>query len=299
MLNIFAELYIMSLTNIPCVIVHTGYKPYLKYNLEITSKNNQVYLIGDSSLKKLEDINNNIQFIDIKKYEESIITKKYKNCFINYSSQPSDLEWMNFKRVFIMHQFLYENNLETIFHMDSDNVLLRDINSFEFVSKNAYCIPSFQENFRMDSSIHCGLLDITFFQAYRNLYEDLYLNKSKLNLIQEKIDHHKLNNIRGGITDMTLYFLMQKLELIMPQNLMEPIENKDSNKYIFLNNINLAEGYMSKQNFEINRKGRVKIYNGNSVNDLIENKIVRIANIHFQGSAKKQLNRFTKYRLSY
>ena len=40
-------------SDISCVLVHKGYKPYLKYNLEITSKNNKIYLIGDKSLEKI------------------------------------------------------------------------------------------------------------------------------------------------------------------------------------------------------------------------------------------------------
>ena len=43
-------------SDINCVLVHKGYKPYLKYNLEITSKNNKIYLIGDKSLEKLQNI---------------------------------------------------------------------------------------------------------------------------------------------------------------------------------------------------------------------------------------------------
>ena len=42
-------------SDISCVLVHKGYKPYLKYNLEITSKNNKIYLIGDKSLERLQN----------------------------------------------------------------------------------------------------------------------------------------------------------------------------------------------------------------------------------------------------
>ena len=59
----------MKTDNLSCVIIHKGYQPYLKYNLEITSRNNNVFLIGDESIKFLEKLNNNITFIDINKYE--------------------------------------------------------------------------------------------------------------------------------------------------------------------------------------------------------------------------------------
>ena len=45
----------MSEKDIDCLIIHTGYQPYLKYNLEITSKYNNVYLIGDSTAASLQE----------------------------------------------------------------------------------------------------------------------------------------------------------------------------------------------------------------------------------------------------
>tara|TARA_X000001036_G_scaffold415246_1_gene431181 strand:- start:793 stop:1659 length:867 start_codon:yes stop_codon:yes gene_type:complete len=284
--------------DIPCVIVHRGFKPYLKYNLEITSKNNKVFLIGDESVSNLDSISDNIEFINIEEYETRKRIVDLKKNFVNYNTQPQDIEWMNFERVFIIHNFILEKNYKQIFHLDSDNVLLKNINDFKFDTTNAYCIPSFQENYRMDSSIHCGLLDEEFFFEYEKLYNDLYITKNKFHLIEKKINYHKQNNIRGGITDMTLYFLLQKLEKINPQNLMKPFKSKDGEEFVFINNFNLAEGFYDFNNFEKRRK-KIKLYNGNSVNDLINLKKIKIANIHFQGTSKKHLNRFSKYRLKY
>ena len=284
--------------DIPCVIVHRGFKPYLKYNLEITSKNNNVFLIGDESVSNLASISDNIEFINIEEYETRKRIVDLKKNFVNYNTQQQDIEWMNFERVFIIHDFILERNYKQIFHLDSDNVLLKNINDFKFDNTNAYCIPSFQDNYRMDSSIHCGLLDKEFFLEFEKLYSDIYITKNKLYLIEKKISYHKKYNIRGGITDMTLYYLIQKLEKIKSQNLMQPLKSKDDEEFVFINNFNLAEGFYDFNNFEMRRK-KIKLYNGNSVNDLINLKIIKIANIHFQGTSKKYLNRFSKYRLKY
>ena len=91
--------------NIPCVVVHRGYKPYLKYNLEITSKNNLIFLIGDSSVRHLEQISKNIIFINIDKYEKDNEVVKFKNNFKNYNTQSAEIEWMNFERVFYYATF--------------------------------------------------------------------------------------------------------------------------------------------------------------------------------------------------
>ena len=284
--------------DIPCVIVHRGFQPYLKFNLEITSKNNKVFLIGDESVSNLASISDNIEFVNIDQYETRNRIINLKKYFVNYSSQPQATEWMSFERVFIIHDFLLERNYKQIFHLDSDNVLLKNINDFKFDYSNAYCIPSFQDNYRMDSSIHCGLLDKNFFIEFEKLYNDLYITKNKFHLIEKKINYHKSNNIRGGICDMTLYFLLQNLKKINPQNLMQPLKSKDGEEFVFINNFNMAEGFYDFNNFEMRRK-KIKLYNGSSVNDLINMKKIKIANIHFQGGSKKYLNRFSKYRLKY
>ena len=135
---------------------------------------------------------------------------------------------MNFERVFIMQEFMLKEGYKQIFHLDSDNVLLKNINDFRYNNATAYCIPSIQDNYRMDSSIHCGLLDTKFFLEFEKLYSGLYINKKQFHLIEKKISYHKKNNIRGGITDMTLYYLLQKLQKVTPQNLMKPFSRRES-----------------------------------------------------------------------
>ena len=192
-------------SDINCVLVHKGYKPYLKYNLEITSKNNKIYLIGDKSLESLQNISKNITFVDISKYENSENIVEYKNYFTNYSTNSFDFEWFCFARVFIIQNFIKENSLENIFYIDSDNVLLEDINNLSFTSSNAFMIPHHQESFRMSASIHSSLLNREFCSQFEKLYYDLYVSGEKFNLIEGKIDYHQKNNILGGICDMTLY----------------------------------------------------------------------------------------------
>ena len=90
--------------NISIVIIHTGYQDYLKHNLEITSLNNNIYLIGDQSIKHLEQINN-VTFINIEKYRNLDLIKKCKAYFKNYSSNSPEFEWLCFERVFILNIF--------------------------------------------------------------------------------------------------------------------------------------------------------------------------------------------------
>ena len=116
---------------IPLVIIHTGYRDYLRVNLEISGKKNKIYLIGDESNKHLEKIHN-VTFVDISQYRNLKLIQILKKFFTNFSSNNSLFEWVCFERVFILKFFMEQHSLEKVFHMDSDNILLTDINTYKF-----------------------------------------------------------------------------------------------------------------------------------------------------------------------
>ena len=63
--------------------------------------------------------------------------------------------------VFILAEYTFQTNIDSVFHIDSDNVLLGDISNYNF-QKIAYCIPpNIDENY-MSGSIHSGLLNKEF-----------------------------------------------------------------------------------------------------------------------------------------
>ena len=95
---------------INCVIIHKGYQPYLKYNLEISSKNNYVYLIGDDSLEFLGSKFKNVEFINIQNFENSKNLIHLKEHFKNFNSNSYDFEWFCFARVFMINDFLEQND---------------------------------------------------------------------------------------------------------------------------------------------------------------------------------------------
>ena len=63
-------------------------------------------------------------------------------------------------------------------------------------------------------------------------------------------------------------------------------------------NLNTSEGLNSYDCYEL-KNNKIKIFNGSKVNDISRNKMLNLCNIHFQGPAKKNLNKFTKLKLNY
>ena len=289
----------ISKKNIPVVIIHRTYKEYLKINLEITGKNNKIFLIGDNQVKHLSKLNN-VKFIDIKRYNNIPLINVCRKSFVNYSSNSSNFEWICFERVFILKYFMEEYNIESIFHIDSDNILLLNINEYPFEKNIAYSLCKNYDQYRMSNSIHVGLLNKNFCNNFIELYKDIYINKSKFNLVKGKINYHTNKNgqyVRGGICDMTLYYILNNENIIDVENLLIP-----KNNIVFKNNVNNSEGYESKEQYSLkNNIIDIKFTKNNKclINDKINNKELQIFNIHFQGNAKRFLNEQLKTFLDF
>ena len=274
--------------------IHSGYKNYLKYSLDITLKKNNILFIGDDSNAFLRS-KKNIEFINRKELLNSDI-EKYKSYFINYSTNDKPFEWSCFERVFIMKNFLDKYNIQQIYYSDSDNVFLKNLNKLKLTKNIGYLIPNLQSDFEMYASIHSSFLNKEFCERFIELYEDLYINKSKFELIAQKIEYHEKNNIRGGICDMTLYYLLNKLNIVDVQNFFEPVKTTEGSNSIFIQDIKSSIGPSGKDTFKKNRN-KIKIFNNTKVLDLITGEFYELNNIHFQGTSKKHLNFITKYKL--
>lgn len=272
---------------LPVCMIHIGYKEYVKTNLLITGKTNRVFLLGDPSLSSLGDLPN-VTFVNVLPYfaKERCVT--YKQAFRNYSSNSAELEFLCFARIFILLDFLQEYGLSRIFHIDSDNVLLRDVNMYPFQNEEAYIRNTNFHKMRMSNSIHCGLLTIDYCKRFEKLYQDIFMNGSKFFLLENKIRFHRDaagKFVNGGICDMTFYYLLAEERKV--QNLASPVDISGSD-YVWLNNLNGGEGLESKTQYAT-ENGLTKIVDG-CVFDIIHNRSYRLFNIHFQGAAKSLLN---------
>ena len=160
-----------------CVLMADYYQKYIKANLDITSLYNHIYLIGTPEMSFLES--NNVTFVDINKYKQNKFLEDIKINFKNYGAKDdkSELFWLS--RVPKIKDFLEEYNLEKIFVIDSDNILLCDLNLYPFTKKNAICISPDFNKYHQTASIHAGLIDKSFCEAYEKLYYDIFENKSK------------------------------------------------------------------------------------------------------------------------
>lgn len=276
-------------SRVPVLVCHFGKDEYVKNALRISSKNNKIIFIGDSD-ENTQGIDN-VDFVDVRNFMQSEKIIHYKNFFKPYNTSDSYFVWLWYLRVFILSEYIFQTNIDSIFHIDSDNVLLRDISNYNFQKDIAYCIPPNEDANYMTGSIHSGLLNKQFFNNFEDLYIDIFVNKSKFHLIENKVKFHE-NFGYGGICDMTLFYLIYVANKENIQNLLSINTNKNTEGVVFMNDLNDSEGPDSKKQFKTDRKNKIKIFNFENeffIYDLFGKCFVKIMNIHFQGKAKSLL----------
>ncbi len=285
--------------HINTVIVCDNDVPYLETSLRITSKNNKVFLIGNDSVKYLEKYEN-ITFVDINKYFQSQKFKIYKDKFEHFGDKDEYLYYFWFMRLLLIYEFMKDFELDNIFSCDSDNLLLKDVNEYPFQAENAICIPNVWEDYWYASSVHAGLITQEFCENYEKLYEDIYINKSRFSLIQDKIEYHKSHP--GAVSDMTLYHFIVEMNLVNIQNLLDPVEI-GKRKYVFNNNYANGEGIKDRNQYKTKGK-KIKIFiskkeQSNLIYDLIDKEYIHLYNLHLQGKSKKFINKTLEKKLQY
>jgi hypothetical protein len=186
---------------LPIIFCHFGISNYLKITLlsaKISNPQKNIFLLGD-----VENINlaheigiNHILFSQFDSYQSVLeFNKQFK--FIGGTSHGR-LEWTKFVflRWFYVNEFIIENNIESFWHFDSDNLIVSDLSQFE---------PIFS---KFDNTEQCGGICINGFissskiiQLYTkhiiDLFNDVeYLNEQKIKCI---------NNPSFAYTEMAAY----------------------------------------------------------------------------------------------
>jgi hypothetical protein len=279
---------------IPLYIFHIGDQEYFKKCVEINSLKNKVYIVGNDTNKDLFKKNDNVVHIHVKDIDNGEVNR-LKNCFVNYSSSDINYEIKCFLRVFYLKQLMLITGINSFFHVDSDCIIYENISEIFNQNphvKNAY---SLQKNYEktnphhMVGCIHNGLMSLELCEVFIKLCYDIYENKSKLNLIQNKINYHKQQNIGGGICDMTFFWLIYSEKFCEIHDLNDIIffENE---KCTFDHNINIDYGFLGDGTYK--KFNNIKsIINKDNKKYAITNsgEMIRLLSIHFAGGAKKIL----------
>jgi hypothetical protein len=269
--------------NIPVIFVHKNNiksdSSYVEYSLRQALKHNTVVYISDLDV--------NIIHPDLKKINLELTDdcKKLADTYVHMSTNSHEFELFAMLRHFIMLNYMSNNNIDEIFHCDSDCLLFTDVNR-EY--ENTF------KNYKLSLTLGgCGATSYMTKYALESITNEMlytYSNKDKnpykwfvkvYNTKQEKKQG-------GGISDMNFlsHFnnkhkedVFEMSNVINNQTWDTRIDKAYNNEYIIKNGI----------------KDVTYFNNLPHVFNTILNTYVRFKSLHFQGARKSLLQ--THYSL--
>ena len=181
---------------IPVVIVHFGNQDYFQKVIEITSKKNTIFLIGDDMNKNIK----NVRHIHYKELMTDDLLELSKN-FLDFKADKcievlSDLrcnnnekyDFLRYARVFFMRELMMREKIPWIFHIDSDCVLLEDVNTIDILKQETVILskPFLTLEMDMIASIHNSLLNLEFCEKFIEMVSDTFIKKNIAHKMMEK-----------------------------------------------------------------------------------------------------------------
>ncbi len=218
---------------IPVVYIHFGNHPeYLIKSVEqALVYNKEVILISDKEWKK-EGVKN----ISPAKYNEGI--DAFLKVYQHKSTNAMKFELMCINRWFVLRNVMNALDIPVCYYSDSDGMLY---DNMEAVYKNyseyeaSYTYTEMQDNYRWSASACCSFWKRETLNKFCDFIMELY-TPEKINVLEEKWKYHQINNIGGGVCDMTLLYLFSKQIKFYPLS-------KVMNDFCFDQNMRVSENY--------------------------------------------------------
>ena len=299
--------------SIPVVIVHIGDSYYLRDVVEVNAKKNPVFVVGNEANAYLGDIPK-VTHVNYKLFEDSQV-QRMKDHFLELEkglqtkvlnvinedykcTNNGTYQFLCFARVYFVKKLMELNNLDLVFHVDSDCFLLEKTDDLaETMGKRlAYGIEHVHNNIHMVGSIHNAFLTKQFCETFLQLYDDIYVNGSKRKLLEHKVMCIQ-NKIGGGkICDMNLYYIVWQQKLLDILDMTQPFLYKGE-LCVFDHCLNNATGFDGGQTYQMTRDEigplkKLRVNQGKVYQTTTKGKDIRLLSIHFNGQDKQRILKF-------
>jgi hypothetical protein len=301
--------------SIPIVIVHIGDSYYLKDVVEFNAKQNKVYFIGCKknaylgSIPNVKHIDyNDIQGTNLQRMQDHFLdlemgidTKQKHKVNPDYAcTNNGTYQFLCFARVYFVKKLMEQEELDLVFHLDSDCFLLENTEDLASVlgRRLAYGIEPVHNNIHMVGSIHNAFLTKEFCKVFLQLYDDIYDNGSKRHLLEHKIMCIK-NKIGGGhLCDMNLYYILWQQKLLDVVDMTQPFLYKGELS-VFDHCIGNSTGFEGGQTYqqtrdEIGTIKKLEVKQGKVYQMTKGGKEIRLLSLHFNGQDKQRISRVTQ-----
>jgi hypothetical protein len=279
----------------PIIFINYGNPWYLKYSLSQcigTNPDARIILIGDESNYGYKGVEHYLA----KDYFEKAST--IANIYQHFSTNPLNYELFCIQRWFILYEFLVKNNFDKCFVVDSDVLIYDKISKFQpKIYQEDIGLYTETNDKKMTSSggnIFINNKDVllSFYQFIKSLYSntespDFLLIIKHFQLLQSK-------NLKGGVCDMTLWYIFQKN---YPSRIGDAYKLIEDKFYFDINTLRSDSRYYDFE-YGDNLK-RIEFVNNKPFLFIKSNfgeKRVQAICLHFQGSGKKYMRKHLTYK---
>jgi hypothetical protein len=297
----------ISYDKIPVVIHHEGgCQDYFVNCVKANAKYNNIILIGDSVNEKLFCNVPNVEHV----HASSLVSQdmiEFEKYFKNYSFMPEDFEKKCFLRAFYVRELLRKKSLERVFYVDSDCVVLTDVDKlFKKLSHvvEGYSVQKYMQKENPHHKVGCihnALLTQTICDEYIRLCMNIYKSGDKFHLIKEKWELHQETKV-GGICDMTLWFLLLQQRHVdsTPITDFNDLVMIDGEDCVFDHNIGDSYGYAGVNTYKMGDNPDVSPWGVTKMITKRQGKYyvmtqdgreIRLLSIHYQGGSKAGLGK--------
>lgn len=274
--------------NIPVVIFHDNDDKYLEYSIKSAEKFNEtVVLLGTKKNKDFCKI-----WFDTAEFDMSMY-KEFEKVYMHMSSNTHKFEITAFKKYYVLQQYMETNEIEKCVLLDSDVLTYVNYSDLPYINSVdvSVALALEQPQYRWTASGHTFICSKKALNDFISFFYNTY--KDNIEILNKKWEYHIKNNVKGGICDMTLLYLWI---------------NDKNNSYSILNILEVNSGSvfdnsmqsssdLIKNQYKYNKilkLKKVNFKNGLPYFEDINNKLIKVNTLHFQGSSKAVMGNYLK-----
>jgi hypothetical protein len=268
---------------------HIGYQPYLDLAVRHAALKNDVVVIGDEQNKTLGEIEQVTHFL-LSDYDDEI--DRFLDNYQHLHTGGRQFEEWCFMRWIAVRNVARSLNIDSLFYGDSDNLIFSHLGDvYEDIGRPslALSVPKEQPAFRHAATGEVSYWSLKTLERFCDYIFMLYEDPFEFRLLQEKWNWHKINNLPGGICDMTALWHFTRRE---PHLILTDVLNGSTT---FDHSINNSSNYYEDEYQFADGVKKIEFHNEMPYcfNNMKDCKVM-FHNLQFQGNSKHLMKNYAK-----
>lgn len=215
------------MTSSPVILCHYGNSPYLKYTvraLRASNPNSRIVLLGDKSNRWLKQY---IEHHYFSAFDQGDLIDEFNRVYRLVAGKESPMhkegdekrDWIDFvfRRWFMVESFCKNQNIDSFWHFDSDNMILSDLASHEVKFKDVDCTEQCS-----GSCMNGFISNLEVVTGYIRKINEIFKRTEYLDILQKEFD---TKHPTYAFTEMRAYRIYKSESAIKTRRLSSIIDN--------------------------------------------------------------------------